>query len=54
MLLSTQKKKEIIPQDTPTEILIPKQGNSFFHNYNLEGEIRFDMNLDILKEDSTN
>ena len=52
MLLSSQKKKEIIPEKMPTEYLIAKQGKQFFHNFNLEGEVRFDLNLDIINDQS--
>ena len=53
MLLSSQAKKEIVPEKTPTEYLIPKQGKQFFHNFNLEGEVRFELNLDIHNDASS-
>jgi len=52
MLLSSRKKKEIIPEERPTEYLIAKQGKQFFHNFNLEGEVRFDLNLDVIDDRS--
>jgi hypothetical protein len=35
-----------VPENDPTEIVIPKQGNIHFNNFNLEGEVRFEFNLD--------
>lgn len=51
MLLSSQTKKDIVPEATPTEYVIPKQGMLPFHNFNLEGEVRFELNIDIPTED---
>ena len=46
MLMSSQG-KAVVPQKTPTEFLIPKQGKQVFHNFNLEGEVRLEINLDL-------
>jgi hypothetical protein len=47
MLLSSQAKKEVVLEKTPVEFVIGKQGKQFFHNFNLEGEVRLELNLDI-------
>ena len=50
MLLSSQKKKEIVHSKDSVEHVIQKQGKQLFHNFNLEGEVSFKMNLDIVDQ----
>mmetsp|Transcript_17068 Transcript_17068/g.26377 ORF Transcript_17068/g.26377 Transcript_17068/m.26377 type:complete len:88 (-) Transcript_17068:3651-3914(-) len=47
MLLSSQKKKEVVYDTTYSEFLIPKQQTRTFYNFNLDGEVRFLVNLDL-------
>jgi len=39
-----------VPEKTPTEFLIPKQGKMSFFNFNLDEEVRFEVALDAGRE----
>ena len=47
MLLSSQKRKEIVYDHSSSEYLIEKQNAQHLYNFNLEDEVRFDINIDV-------
>jgi hypothetical protein len=46
-LLSSQKKKSLETEQAATDYTIAKQKKEYFHNFNLEGEVSFNVNLDV-------
>ena len=46
-LLSSQKKLSLEHEPQATNYTIRKQQKEYFHNFNLEGEVSFKVNLDV-------
>jgi hypothetical protein len=48
--MSSQAKKEIIHDDKATEVVINKQEKELFYNFNLDGDVKFEVNLEIMHD----
>ena len=48
ILLSSQQKKEVVHDASPVEFLVQKQDRQLFYNFNLDGDVNFEFNMDLL------